>query len=184
MNALLRYVPNCLSLLRIALSLLFIQLILSDDIALGCLVFAIAAVSDFFDGYWARKFNVSSDLGAMLDPLADKFLMISSYSLLTYVGFIPFYVVPLVIGRDLLILFVVLLCRRRRINLPINPLISSKINTTIQILFVTLILACKLLEMDIPYAKDAGAMLVCLSTFYSGADYVQKYRWIWSELFK
>ncbi|MDR3186917.1 MAG: CDP-alcohol phosphatidyltransferase family protein [Holosporaceae bacterium] len=180
----LKHVPNCLSLSRIILSFLLIPLVLNNYIALGSIVFAIAAVSDFLDGYCARKFKITSSLGAALDPLADKIFMVVAYSLWAYAEFIPVYVVHVVICRDLLILSAVLLCRYRGVNLPINPLISSKINTTIQMLFLSLILACKLLAMNIPYLADAGAMMVCVSTFYSGADYAQKYRWLWSKLFK
>ncbi|MDR2067454.1 MAG: CDP-alcohol phosphatidyltransferase family protein [Holosporaceae bacterium] len=184
MNATLKYVPNFLSLSRIILSFFLIPLILNGYVGMSSLVFAVAAVSDFLDGYCARKFKVSSAFGAALDPLADKIFMVIVYSLWAYIEFIPFYVAAVVIARDLLILSIVSLCKCRGINLTIAPLVSSKINTTIQMLFITLILACKLLTMDIPYFVDAGAAIVCLSTFYSGADYAQKYRWIWPELFK
>jgi cardiolipin synthase len=144
--------------------------------------FGLAAISDFLDGYLARKYNASSDLGKMLDPLADKTLMIISYVLLAHVEAIPAYMAMIVAGRDFLILTVIGACKMRNINLEIRPHLSSKINTTIQLIFIVLVLACKSLSMHIPWFLDLGGLVVSVSTIFSGAVYVQKYYWIKDKL--
>jgi cardiolipin synthase len=137
-----------------------------------------AATSDFLDGYCARKFHATSTLGSMLDPLADKVLMTSTYALFAYVKYIPSYAAAIVIGRDFLILAAVIMCKLRSIDLEICPLTSSKINTTIQLLFVILVLACKSMAMNIPLLMKLCGLIVSISTIFSGVEYVQKYYWI------
>ncbi|MDR1561289.1 MAG: CDP-alcohol phosphatidyltransferase family protein [Holosporaceae bacterium] len=184
MNLISKNLPNILSTLRIILSFVLIPLILNCHFFASILLFAIASVSDFLDGYCARKFNIVSELGAKLDPLADKILMTISYFLLAYIKFIPIYVSLIVIGRDLIILGMIFICRLSNIKLSINPLMSSKINTTIQLVFIIVVLACKLLLVDVAYILDICSFVVCVSTFISGIEYAQKYYWIKNALFK
>jgi cardiolipin synthase len=150
----------------------------------AAIIFSLASISDFLDGYFARKFHVSSELGAMLDPLADKTLMAVSYVIMARVNFIPTYAAIFVVGRDFLILSVVLICKILDVDLKMRPTMSSKINTTIQLIFVILVLACNCLSINVPYIIKLGAAIVCVSTVFSGVEYVQKYYWIKDELFK
>ncbi|MDR0678082.1 MAG: CDP-alcohol phosphatidyltransferase family protein, partial [Holosporaceae bacterium] len=123
-----KIIPNTLSIVRLILSFFLVPLILNKNLRGAIILFTIAAISDFLDGYLARKLRVSSTLGAILDPLADKVLMITTYALLTSVKFIPLYVTIIVIGRDILILSAVLLCKILSVDLKIKPITSSKIN--------------------------------------------------------
>jgi cardiolipin synthase len=176
-------IPNALSIARLISSLFLIPLILKKNLNGAMILFIIAAVSDFLDGYLARKLRALSSLGALLDPLADKVLMTVSYSLLVAVEFIPLHIAVIVIGRDILILFTVLICKILSINLEIKPLRSSKINTTIQLIFIILVLSCNNLSMNVPCLLEIGGIIVCISTVLSGVEYVRKYYWIKKQIF-
>jgi cardiolipin synthase len=105
-------------------------------------LFVLAAVSDGVDGFLARVLNQRSRLGAMLDPLADKILIVTSYILLARAGWLPDWLAVLVVSRDFIILggLVVLQFNNVDIRSRIRPLWPSKINTTCQLLLVFYVL--------------------------------------------
>jgi len=177
-------IPNVLSLLRIILSLVFPVFIYYGLSLCAVLIFSAAALTDFLDGYLARKWNVQSSFGSKIDPLADKILMTVSYISLYFVGWIPFYVVLVVILRDILILSAVVLCTFNKISVKIEPLFSSKVNTTLQIIYVIIILSCKSFSINVPLFVDICSFIVCLSTLFSAAEYIKKYYWIKDEIRK
>jgi cardiolipin synthase len=154
---------------------LVVPFTLKKDFGLAIVIFAIAAISDFLDGYIARKFKIVSKIGAMLDPLADKVLITASYALLAWINLIPLYVAAIVIARDVIILFVILVNRIFKVNLEIHPLMSSKINTTFQLIFVLLVLSCNYLATSVPSLMKICEIIVCISTIFSGAEYAYKY---------
>ena len=78
----MRFIPDILSIFRLMLPFFLIPTILKNNFRLAFIIFSLAAVSDFLDGYLARRFHVTSDFGSMLDPVADKVLMTSTYTLL------------------------------------------------------------------------------------------------------
>lgn len=178
-----RKIPNFLSLLRVVLAVFFVLLVGRSDFFTAMLVFMLAAVTDFFDGYWARKWRAVSLAGALLDPFADKVLMISAYGILATTAQVPLYVAATVIVRDLLILAAVCLCALFSVRLEIRPLVSSKMNTTIQMIFVIIVVGCRCLSMTITSVEMLiGAGVVCLSTIVSGADYLRKYYGIGNDI--
>ncbi|MDR1236589.1 MAG: CDP-alcohol phosphatidyltransferase family protein [Holosporaceae bacterium] len=179
----IKSIPNILSFFRLAASFVLIPLILKNNFTWALVLFISASVSDFFDGYIARKFQVSSEFGAMLDPLADKTLVIISYLLLACVKFIPVYVTVAVVVRDLLILSAVTLCKIRRVELKMRPLLSSKINTAIQLVFIVSVLGCKIAAVNVECLLEVCAAVVVFSAIFSGARYVQKYFWIKDKFF-
>ena len=179
----MRFIPDILSIFRLMLPFFLIPTILKNNFRLAFIIFSLAAVSDFLDGYLARRFHVTSDFGSMLDPVADKVLMTSTYTLLAYAKYIPPYVAVIVIGRDLLILTAVIVCKIRDIDLEICPLLSSKINTAIQLLFVILILACKSITINITWLERLCGLVISISTIFSGVEYVRKYCWIKNKIF-
>jgi cardiolipin synthase len=101
----LRTVPNLLSLLRLALVPVFLVLILSGSNVLAIFVLIVASVTDYLDGYFARKLNQETRLGQLLDPAADRLYIFATLIGLTIVGYIPLWLPLIVIGRDLLLLF-------------------------------------------------------------------------------
>ncbi|MDR2781736.1 MAG: CDP-alcohol phosphatidyltransferase family protein [Holosporaceae bacterium] len=179
----IKLLPNILSLFRLITSFALIPFVLKNDLTSALFLFALASISDFFDGYVARKFLVSSEFGAMLDPLADKVLMTVSYILFAYVKFIPVGIAVIVVARDFLILLAVAMCKFSGVDLKMKPLLSSKINTALQLIFIVLVLACNALLVNIQYLVEVCAAIVGFSTIFSGAEYVQKYYWIKGKVF-
>lgn len=175
-----KFVPNLITISRILSAFLFVLVFLRGEFAWALVIFSVAAISDFFDGYLARKFKITSEFGAMLDPVADKVLMFVSYLLFAYEKIIPCYLAAVVISRDLLILTVVSICLLKKIKLKISPLMSSKINTTVQLAFVILVLTCKTFTINL--SLDVFVWFVCGMTVYSGLDYARRYEWIKNEL--
>lgn len=175
--------PNLISFSRIFLTFVFAFCISQRLVGSALIVFIIAAVSDFLDGYIARFLKVESVFGSMLDPLADKCLIIVSYLILGYIGVISSLLSVIVIVKDLAILFVVCLCEVRKISLKFRPLFSSKINTTVQLTYVTAVLGYEYFFPIhyMPYMSlilRIGALIVGASTAFSAMEYIQKYYWI------
>ena len=176
----LKFVPNLITISRILSAFFFVLVFLKGKFGWALIIFSFAAVSDFFDGYISRKFKITSEFGAMLDPVADKVLMFASYLLFAYEKIIPYYLAAVVILRDLLILAVVSICLLKKIKLKFSPLMSSKINTAIQLMFVILVLTCKTFSINL--SLDVFVLFVCGVTIYSGLDYARRYEWIKNEL--
>lgn len=179
-NSIKECIPNALSILRMLLTVLFAFLIFKSKFLLGEIVFVLAAFTDFFDGFLARKWNATSQLGAIIDPLADKFLMTVSYLVFFNAKLIPSCVCAIVVGRDVLIVSVVLLCKALNIKLEMAPLESSKINTATQLMYIIFIIACNSIFMHVPltWELSVSSIIVCMSTIISGIHYIVKYRWI------
>lgn len=175
----LSFVPNFISLSRIFLTAAFVFYIFKEKIDAAFIVFVVAAITDFLDGRVARYFKAESVFGSILDPLADKCLMMTSYFVLGSIGIIPPLLSAIVIFRDFAILLVVCLCRFLSIHLEFKPLFSSKINTTIQLIYVIIILACWSFSIDVPSIMLYGcALVVGASTIFSAVEYIRNYYWI------
>jgi cardiolipin synthase (CMP-forming) len=106
--------PNFITLLRLAVLPFFLFSISAGNIGIALVIFVLAGISDGIDGYLARRFNMKSALGAYLDPIADKLLMMSSYLFLAVPSFpvavkVPVWLAVLVISRDILLMTVGLL---------------------------------------------------------------------------
>ncbi len=131
-------IPTLLTLSRFALVPIFVGLFLHGEYKKAFFVFVAAGITDFLDGYIARKFNMRSTLGSMLDPLADKFLMLLSFIMLSQLNYIEWWITYLVIGRDLGIVLCALILLLMRVRLYFKPTLISKINTTAQIVLLAL----------------------------------------------
>src|SRR3990172_3309285 len=99
----LKDIPNIISLLRMALVPPVVILLLNGYYGWALLVFVSAGLSDGLDGYLAKRFGWRSRLGAILDPLADKLLLVASYLTLGWLGQLPLWLVAVVVGRDIVI---------------------------------------------------------------------------------
>lgn len=130
--------PNLITLLRIGAIPVFLTLLTDKQYTEAMIIFMVAAATDSLDGAIARLTNSRTTLGSYIDPLADKLLLVSSFLILTYLGFIPHWLAILVISRDVIILggFLVLFMITGR-SIVIRPTFIGKASTFFQLLTVT-----------------------------------------------
>jgi len=172
-----RDIPNLITLLRLLLLAPFVLFLLDGKYAVALLVFAVAGISDGIDGYLARGHGWSTPLGAILDPVADKLLMATSYLTLGWLQLIPLWIVVLVIGRDLIILGGALAYTHLVKRPEMAPSRISKFNTAAQIIFMLSVLTA-LSGVDLPHWwVRAWLAIMVTTTVWSGSDYV----WRWSN---
>lgn len=168
-------VPNLLTLLRIGATPVLVLLLAERDYALALLVFALAGISDGLDGYVAKRFGFVTRLGAILDPVADKMLIISAYIMLTVLGDLPFWLLVTVGFRDLLIVGGYLVLVSLHGDVQMRPSHVSKLNTFVQLGLVIAVLANESGLLTIPLMITVLVATVFATTVLSGAHYV----WIW-----
>ncbi len=170
-----RHIPNLISILRILLVAPLALCLLSKNYTASLGVFLLAGFSDALDGYLARRFDWASRLGALLDPLGDKLLMMTTYLILGLQTLIPMWLVLAVILRDVIIVSGGLLYRFLVGDVVIKPIISSKINMVLQVLLMfSLLLSLSLYPLP-PRWLQTLMWLVLFSTLISGSCYV--YQW-------
>ncbi len=133
-------IPNIITIFRLILVPLVILAILQGAWGAAFAMFVIAGVSDGVDGYIARRFDMRSEFGAMIDPLADKALLISLFVTLAVVGEIPTWIAVLVVFRDAMILMAFVVAGQLTRPMEVKPLMISKVNTALQIGYVALVL--------------------------------------------
>jgi cardiolipin synthase (CMP-forming) len=134
-------IPNIITLGRILLVPFIVWAIASSQMAIAFAIFVVAGVSDAVDGFLAKRFDMASELGALLDPLADKALLVSIYVALGIWGAVPRWLVILVVSRDIMIVAAVIVSWLFGKPIPMKPLMVSKLNTAAQVAFAALILA-------------------------------------------
>ena len=165
-------IPNTLSFFRLISPLVIVPCFLSGDIITSCIVFIFAAISDYLDGIIARKFNLTSEFGAALDPLADKILVASMYIFFMLLGNISWLTSTIVVARDVFIMCGVLFLKIGNYKVEFKPLWSSKINTTVQLIFLLFVYLGRIL----PY-QALEIIITCFefgviaSVLVSGYDY-------------
>lgn len=188
--------PNILTISRIILTPVFLILILSENEymrILALVVFTIAALTDFFDGYLARQLDADSDFGNFLDPLADKILTFSgflAFSLLDPHVF-PWWILALIIGRDVFITLLRMIAKRN--NKVLQTSNSAKLKTAVQMVFIYIGLVAfialsfkSLNEITSAWLFESGALYflylgVMLFTVYTALEYVVKNKDIFSR---
>lgn len=133
-------IPNAITLLRIVLVPLVVWLIITHEMLAAFVVFLLAGLSDAADGFLAKRFGWQTELGAYLDPIADKALLVSIYVTLGFAGHLPVWLVIAVVSRDILIIGAVVLSWMLSRPLAMQPLLISKVNTCFQILLAGFVL--------------------------------------------
>ena len=133
-------IPNLLTIIRILLTPLFVIFLIREHFNLALMVFVAAGISDGLDGFIARYFNQRSTLGAILDPIADKMLLVAAFVSLGVLSVIPNWLTVVVITRDVVILMGVAIFSFQNIDFEINPSIVSKFTTVLQVVTVCLAL--------------------------------------------
>jgi cardiolipin synthase len=165
-------IPNLISLARLLAVPVAIYFILRHYYGVAFWVFVAAGVSDAVDGYIAKHFGQASALGAYLDPIADKALLVGVYLTLGYAGYIPSWLVILVVFRDVIIVGGVILLHILAQGVRMKPLIVSKVNTAVQIALIVLILGELGLGGDWPLPRMAMIYLAAVTTLLSGGAYI------------
>ncbi|MHA1601057.1 MAG: CDP-alcohol phosphatidyltransferase family protein [Alphaproteobacteria bacterium] len=174
-HGLLQLLPNLISLARLLAVPVAIYLILQDELFLAFWVFVAAGISDAIDGLLAKRFNLVTEIGSYLDPLADKALLVGVYVTLGYVGQVPIWLVILIVFRDVLIVGGAILFQTITHSLRMEPLFISKVNTAAQITLAAVILAKPALGVTLDAVPETLIVIVAMTTFLSGAAYVIKW---------
>ena len=175
-------VPNLITCLRIILAPIFIIYLINDRILFALIVFIIAGLTDGLDGIIARIFNQKSDLGAYLDPLADKILLVSAFVVMGVRGYLPPWLIVVVITRDLLILLGVLTLYLTRTPFRVKPFLLSKVTTFFQLVTVFFGLAKGYFDLWDRF-DEAVFWSTAVFTISSGLVYMRHWFRIMSEGF-
>jgi cardiolipin synthase (CMP-forming) len=162
---------NFVTVGRLLMVVPLVWLIATERLHAAFWLFLAAAASDAVDGFIAKNFNARTSLGSYLDPLADKVLLDGVYLALAMGGWLPAWLVILVVGRDLLIVCGVVVIRRRHAVFQPRPLSIGKINTLAQILLAACAIAPLAGWIDLGWAIDALIVVVALTTLGSAAGY-------------
>jgi cardiolipin synthase len=164
--------PNAITIARILAVPLMIWLIVSAEYLAAFWVFVLAGISDAVDGFIAKRFNQRTELGAYLDPAADKLMLVSIYVSLGLLRVLPPWLVILVVTRDILIVGGIALATLLEQPVHIRPLLLSKLNTAAQIMLAGLVLAILGFNIANRQIVIIGSIIVAALTVGSGAQYV------------
>jgi cardiolipin synthase len=167
-----RHLPNLICLIRIALIWPIAAALGAGGFRAALLLFAAAALSDGLDGYLAKRFNWTSELGKILDPLADKLLLVTVFVESAWLGLIPWWLSAAVVARDVLIGLGALTFRVWFGPLRGRPTVLSKINTGVQLVYLSLVMLGAAAGQPLRELLDAGVALTFATTVLSGLHYV------------
>lgn len=172
-----RDIPNLITSLRILLVPPFLWLLLQERYGAALLLFTVAGVSDALDGFLAKHYGWTSELGGLLDPLADKLLLIGAILALGWLRELPVWLVALVILRDVVIVTGAVSYHLMVERVQASPLLISKLNTLMQLTMVFVVIV-HYGTMTLPSWLLTGWIYVtALTTVWSGAAYV----WQWGQ---
>ncbi len=173
----MRSLPNLITVLRILLIYPFVLSLLHGEAGTALLLFAVAGISDGLDGFLAKRFGWTSRLGAVLDPVADKMLLLAAYLTLGWMALLPLWLLVLVVLRDVVIVGGAVAYYRLFGAYDMQPLLISKFNTVCQVALVVLVLAVVWHAGVEPRLLAWAGYVVAATTLASGAAYV----WVWTR---
>lgn len=168
-------IPNVLTILRLLMVPVIVLLMIEHQMMSAFVLFVIAGITDGLDGFLAKRFDWTTELGAWLDPAADKALLVSIYVTLGLFGTIPTWLVFLVVSRDLLIIGAIMLSWMMERPVRMKPLLISKINTVGQILLAATVLADLGFHLGLGNIVNILILVVAASTILSAMAYL--YGW-------
>jgi cardiolipin synthase (CMP-forming) len=171
----MRHLPNIICLCRIALVWPIITGLVDGDYQRTLLLFAVAAGSDGLDGWLAKRFGWTSRIGRWLDPIADKVLLVSVFLVLTWLGLVPRYLAVAAVARDVTIGVGAALYRAAWGPLRGRPILSSKINTVLQLAYVLLVVVHAQWGQPPATMLQALAAAAFVTAAYSGAAYLGEF---------
>lgn len=171
----MRHLPNIICLVRLALIWPIAMALHGGRYGLALALFVLAAISDGLDGYLAKRFNWISELGKILDPAADKLLLVTVFVESTWLGLVPWWVTAAAVARDVMIALGALVFRFWFGPLRGRPTIISKVNTGAQLLYLTAIMSGAAVAFPPRDVLRALALSVFATTVLSGINYVQAF---------
>ncbi len=169
-------IPNLITIFRILLTPGFVIAYLDSNFLAAWLLFMVAGISDGLDGFLARLMKQRTEFGAMIDPLADKILLVTSFICLTAQGYIPVWLTVLAVSRDLIIVGGLFLLKFYGVDVEkkIDPLRSSKITTALQLLVVFSVLTGLAFGFDVSFLSPGLEIVTAFFTCISGAVYLRR----------
>jgi cardiolipin synthase len=165
-------IPNLITLGRILLVPVVVWAITAGEMRAAFALFLAAGVTDAVDGFLAKRFKMQTELGAYLDPLADKAMLVSIYVALGIIEAIPRWLVILVVSRDIMIVGAVILSWLVHRPIPLKPILISKLNTVAQIALACMVLAALGFSLNAGEAITALTALVAALSLLSVLFYV------------
>lgn len=164
--------PNTITIARLFAVPVVVWAIISGRPEVAFWLFLAAGVSDAVDGFIAKRFGMESELGAYLDPIADKALLVSIYVTLAWAGLVPAWLAIAVVARDILIIGAVILSWMMSSPVTIQPLVVSKLNTAAQIGFAAVVLGASGFGIATGPGMQVGMVLVGVLTAVSALAYL------------
>jgi cardiolipin synthase (CMP-forming) len=167
-----RHIPNVISAIRILLVAPIAVALADRQLVITILLFGVAALSDAADGYLAKRYGWQSELGAVLDPAADKLLLVTVFITLAYMKLVPLWLTAAAVARDVIIVLGALLYRYWIGPLDVRPSVVSKFNTLCQAAFILAVVGRE--EFSVPPAWVGLVLgaLVFVTVVISGIDYI------------
>ncbi len=168
-------IPNTLTFTRLIIIPFFILSMLNQKYEYALILFSVAAITDLLDGFLARLTNQKTKLGAFLDPLADKFLLLTSFVIFAFYGWLPAWIAVTVISRDVIIIlgWIVLVIFTH--NSKVEPSLIGKLANAFQAILIVYILVSINFEIDTEMKiRQQIVFLVAILTVLSGVQYIYK----------
>ncbi|GAC1303765.1 MAG: CDP-alcohol phosphatidyltransferase family protein [Steroidobacteraceae bacterium] len=182
MSGLRRQIPNLISAIRILLVAPIAASLMQHRLALTIGLFGAAALSDAADGFLAKRYGWQSELGAVLDPAADKLLLTTVFITLAYLKLVPPWLMAVAVARDAIIVLGALFYRYLFGALQVHPSVVSKFNTLCQAAYIMAVVGREEFSVPPAWVVTLGGALVFVTVAISGIDYVLIYgRRAWSQ---
>ena len=178
----MRHLPNLICLFRLALVWPVAAALASGNFLLALALFTLAAVSDGLDGYLAKRFNWTSELGKFLDPCADKLLLMTVFIESAWLGLVPWWITAAAVARDVMIGLGALVFRVWFGPLRGRPAVISKINTAAQLLYLACVMLGSAWGFPPREILDALGLVTFVTIVLSGYHYMATFtRRAWSS---
>ncbi|HXJ00102.1 MAG TPA: CDP-alcohol phosphatidyltransferase family protein [Micropepsaceae bacterium] len=172
MMLILRHLPNLITTLRLAAAPMTAALLAAGHFNAAFGLFAFAGLSDAVDGFLAKRFNLRTRLGQLLDPAADKALMLTAFVTLAILDDVPAWLTVTVIARDSLILLGLASAVALRAPIAVQPLVLGKVCTALQVLYIGWHLAALAFDLPTDATAPADAYIVAIFAWMSGFAYL------------
>jgi len=170
-----RHIPNIISVIRILLVLPIALALGHQLLALAIMLFAFAAISDAADGFLAKRFGWQSELGAILDPIADKLLLATVFITLSFMHLVPLWLMIVAVARDVIIVSGAIAYRIVIGPLTAHPSFISKVNTLCQAGYILAVVSQAKFLVPPEWVSTWLGALVFATVAVSGIDYVLVY---------